>query len=279
MRALLVVNPCSRLGNAIAEDARRELEARGVEVLAQSQDGSSGMPAYDCIVAAGGDGTLVRLIGRAIAANVPVGIIPGGTFNELARTLAIPLDVAAACDVIAAARTRLIDVGRVNGVYYINEASIGISSRAARLQTTELKQRYGFFAVAASALRALTFARPMFAEVSYGETVVRFRTVQLTIANNQRFGGLFSVSDAAIDDGWLDLYSIEIQTFWEAFRVAQAILAGRRQSVPGLRTLRSSSFRVRQHRAHHITADGEPAGTTPATFEVLPKALRVFVAE
>jgi diacylglycerol kinase (ATP) len=230
-------------------------------------------------VAVGGDGTLVGLIGRAIRAGVPIGVVPGGTFNELARTLSIPIDVGAACDVVAAGRTRQIDVGVVNGVHYINEASIGVSSRAARMQTGELKRRYGFLGVAATALQALWYARPMFAEVSYDDVVVTFKTIQLTIANSHRFGGLFEVTDAAIDDGWLDLYSVEIETFWQAFQVARTILQGKRESVPGLRSLRAARFSVRQHHRHHITADGEPAGRTPATFELLPKALRVLVPE
>jgi diacylglycerol kinase (ATP) len=271
MRALLVVNPRSRHGSSHGALVRSELAARGIEIV--------GAPPYDCIVAAGGDGTLVGLIGQAIHANVPIGVVPSGTFNDLAHTLSVPLDLGAACDVIAAGHTRSIDVGFVNGVYYISEASIGISSRAARMQTSELKQRYGYLVVLASALQALWFARPMFAEVSYDGILVRLKTVQLTVANSQRFGGVFEVADAAIDDGWLDLYSIEIETFWQAFNVARALFEGKRESVPGLRTLRATQFTVRQHRNHHITADGEPAGKTPATFKVLPKALRVLVPQ
>jgi diacylglycerol kinase (ATP) len=280
MRALLVVNQRSRRGRAAGIAAKRELAARGVEVvpLADGRRVHTASP-FDCIVAVGGDGTLVRLIGRAMRANVPVGLVPGGTFNELARALGIPVDVSAACSVIAAGHTRTIDVAHVNGVFFVNEASIGISSRAARLQTSELKQRFGFLAVVVTALQALRFSRPMYAQVEYDGKVEQFKTVQLTVANSHRFGGLFEVGDAAIDDGWLDLYSVEIDNFREAFSVARAILQGRRQSVPGLRTFRSTRFTVRQHRNHHIRADGEPAGKTPATFGLMPKALRVLVPE
>lgn len=279
MRALLVVNTRSRHGREVGARAFRELTARGVEVVGFPGDPPTPTSAFDCIVAVGGDGTIVRRIGRAMQLDVPIGIVPAGTFNDLARTLGIPQDVGAACDVIAAGRERAIDVAEVNGVYYINEASIGISSRAARFQTGELKQRFGFLAIVATALRALRYSRPMYAEVTYDGTVARFKTIQLTIANSHRFGGLFSVSDAAIDDGWLDLYSLEIDTFREAFSVARVLLQGKRESVPGLRSLRSTQFFVRQHRRHHIVADGEPAGKTPATFRVLPKALRVLVPE
>jgi diacylglycerol kinase family enzyme len=115
--------------------------------------------------------------------------------------------------------------------------------------------------------------------VSYDGKEERLRTIQLTIANSYRFGGFLQVADAAIDDGWLDLYSVDIRNVWEAFNIARAMFAGKRREVPGLRTLRSKRFEIRTHRPHHITADAEPAGMTPAVFEVFPKALRVFVPE
>ncbi len=280
MRILLDVNRRSRSGRRTGAVAARHLAEAGVEIVPFSaRHRESGVAPCDAVVAVGGDGTLLRLIPYAMRWNVPLGMIPSGTFNELAHTLGIPVDVAAACRIVAAGHTRAVDVGCVNGTYYLSEASIGISSRAARMQTAELKQRFGYLGIVTTALRALWFSRPMFAEVSYDDTVVRFKTVQLTVANSHRFGGVFAVADAAIDDGWLDLFSVEIETFGQAFDVARTILRGRRQSVPGLRTLRAKRFSVRQHRRHHVTADGEPAGKTPATFTVLPKALRVFVPE
>ncbi|MDP9110971.1 MAG: lipid kinase, partial [Candidatus Eremiobacteraeota bacterium] len=177
----------------------------------------------------------------------------------------------------AAGAERAIDVGYVNGRYFVNEASIGISSRISRMQTPELKQRFGFLGVLATALRAFRHSKAIDAEVLYDGKSERFRTIQLTIANSHRFGGFLSVSDAAIDDGHLDLYSVDINGFYEAFCVARALFAGKREEVPGLRTLRATSFEIRTRREHHIAADAEPAGTTPARFEVKAKALRVFV--
>jgi YegS/Rv2252/BmrU family lipid kinase len=272
MRALLVVNPRSRRGRELGERVRRELTDRGIEIVGRSQS----LRDVDGIVAAGGDGTLVRLIPLAIGLDVPIGLVPLGTFNDLARTLAIPLDVGEACNVIAAGRTRAIDVARVNGVYYVNEASIGISSRLARLQTRLEKQRLGLLTVVASALQAFRHAAPIRAEVAYDGKVLRLRTIQLTVANSNRFGGFLRVDDAAIDDGWLDLYSVEIDSVAQAFSVARAILAGKRRSVPGLRSYRAGAFGVWTRRAHRITADGEPAGRTPARFEIARKALRIF---
>jgi diacylglycerol kinase (ATP) len=256
----------------VRKQLRRELRNRGIEMVKRALTPGD----VDGIIAAGGDGTVVRLIGRAIALGVPIGVVPLGTFNDLARTLALPFDLSEACDVIAAGSTRTIDVARVNGFFYVNEASIGISSRLARLQTRDEKQRFGVLSFAVSALQAFRHARPIRAEVAFDDRVERFKTVQLTVANSHHFGGFFTISDAAIDDGWLDLYAVEINRFAQAFSVGRALFAGRPGSVPGLQSYRATVFRVFTRRPHRITADGEPAGTTPAVFEIVPKALRIF---
>lgn len=275
MRAHLFINERSRRGRECAPAVRKALTAAGIDAVEAPSPRDVGDA--QAIVCAGGDGTLLRAIDAAVEAKLPIGIIPLGTFNELARTLEIPLDIDGAVRAIAAGHLRTIDVAQVNGFYYVNEASIGISSRAARMQTPELKQRFGFLGVLWTAFQAMRYGRAIHAAVAFDGKTERFQTVQLTIANSHRFGGLLNVSDAAIDDGWLDLYSVDIAGPREAFFVARTIFAGKRQDAPGLRTRRAATFDVDTRHPHHIMADGEPAGMTPARFRVLPKALRVFV--
>ena len=278
MRAYLAINERSRRGRTLADNVRAAFAAHGVGVV--EGDAALRTGDFDCVIGAGGDGTAVGLIATAIERGIPLGIVPLGTFNELARTLGIPLDIEGAVHLIASGHERIIDIGRVNGAYFVNEASIGISSRIARLQTPELKQRFGFAGVLGTAFQAFRHARPIHV-LAYDDRgrCERFRTIQLTIANSHRFGGLVSVEAAAIDDGWLDLYGVEIDTVLEAFPIAYAMIQGKPHAVPGLRTLRSARFRIETKRPHHIVADGEPAGFTPALFEVLPKALRVLAPQ
>jgi YegS/Rv2252/BmrU family lipid kinase len=280
VRVVVVVNAGSRRGSELGTLALDELRRHDIDVVSVHSESHKIVEAgVDAVVVVGGDGTITHAVPRALKAGIPIGIVPVGTFNELARTLGIPLDVAGACDLIAAGHTRSIDVGRVNGCFFLAEASIGISSRAARWQNTEIKRRYGLLGVAATALQALAHARPMRVEIHYDSHVMRLRTMQLTIASSHRFGGVFEVADAAIDDGWLDLYSVQIDRLTDAIAVVWAFVRGRRKAVPGLRVLRARQFVIRQRHSHHITADGEPAGKTPATFDVLHKALRVFSPE
>ncbi|MBV9027949.1 MAG: YegS/Rv2252/BmrU family lipid kinase [Candidatus Eremiobacteraeota bacterium] len=271
MRASLIVNSNSRLGRRHGPRVADALERRGVTLV---RDG--GAEAVDAIVAAGGDGTFARAIPLALERGVPMGLVPLGTFNDLARTLQIPLELEAACAVIADAHRRAIDVAEVNGVYYATEASIGLSSRLTRLQTSEGKQRFGWLAVALSAGAALRYLRPFHVEVSYDGAREHLKTLQLTVANSNHFGGFITVGDAAIDDGWLDLYAVEPKGLRGAAAVARALVRKKRFDAEGLRAYRSVRFQVTTARPHRITADGEPAGTTPACFQILPGALEVF---
>ncbi|HEV3092633.1 MAG TPA: diacylglycerol kinase family protein [Candidatus Cybelea sp.] len=259
MRVLLAVNPNSRRGRRLGGAVRDELRGRGIEFVERA----GGEP-IDAIVVAGGDGTFSRLIPLALELGVPMGLVPLGTFNDLARTLAIPEDVARAIDVIAGGATRRIDVATVNGQYYVNEASIGLSSRLARLQRTADKQRFGFAAIVIGALNGLRFLRPFEVEFAYEGGQERLRTVQLTVANSNRFGKVITVENAGIDDGRLDLYVVE---------------SGGLLPVRALRSFHSKAFAVATRRPRRITADGEPGGTTPALFRVIPGALRVYAPE
>ena len=102
MRVSLVVNPRSRRGRRFGAAVRVQLIRMGVEPVAESAPGGP----LDAIVVAGGDGTFARQISRAIELDVPIGLVPLGTFNDLARTLAIPFDLGAACALIAMSSIR-----------------------------------------------------------------------------------------------------------------------------------------------------------------------------
>ncbi|MGZ3505217.1 MAG: YegS/Rv2252/BmrU family lipid kinase [Vulcanimicrobiaceae bacterium] len=269
MRIRLIFNEKSRRGTECRTALFDSLRQHGIEVVEEGP--------FDAVVAAGGDGTIVISVGEAIATKKPLGIIPLGTFNDLARTVGIPLEIDAACEVIAGGATRRIDVGRVNGIYFVNEASIGVSTRIARRQTPEVKQRFGFLGVIGTTLQTLNSRRPFFVRIQYDQHTEEFKTVQLTVANSHHFGGFIEVPDAAIDDGFLDLFSVEVDSLFGIIPLARSALNHDTDTVDGLRRRRAKRFAVQTRRPHHVSADGEPAGFTPAIFEVLHKALQVLV--
>ena len=284
-RVLLAINTRARKGADALAQARLALEGRGHSiVVAETHSSDDLSPAIaaqrgrvDIVIVGGGDGTLISAIDGVRKAGIPLVILPLGTINELARTLALPFDIPGACALVDGGRARPIDVGCVNGTWFFNEASIGLSTHVAREQTGELKSRWGMLAIPIGTLRALRHMQPYRLTVNWAGGERTFRTVQLTVANSYRFGGVVENPDAAIDDGALDLYSIDIRRPWDAFDVVAAVARKRFPSSRNVATIRAQSFRVTGRHPHHVFADGEHIGETPAEFSVVRHALEVLV--
>jgi diacylglycerol kinase (ATP) len=286
-RILLMVNERARRGTGARLRATAALQAKGHQVIGvettshrEMTDAISGhVGKVDAAIVGGGDGTLISAIAGIRTLGVPLVILPLGTINELARTLSLPFDVSEACKLIDTGRPCPIDIGRVNGTWFFNEASIGLSTHVAREQTGKLKSRLGMLAIPVGTLRALRHMRPYNLTVTWDGGQRTFRTVQLTVANSYRFGGVVENPQAAIDDGFLDLYSIDIRGPGDAFEVIATVTRRQFPSSRNVSTIRATSFTVTARRNHHVFADGEHAGRTPAEFTVVRHALDVMVPQ
>jgi diacylglycerol kinase (ATP) len=82
---------------------------------------------------------------------------------------------------------------------------------------------------------------------------------------------------ATIDDGLLDLYSIDVRRPWDALEIIAAVLRKQFPSSRNVTTISATSFTVTGRHRHHVSADGEDAGMTPTEFKVVPHALEVLV--
>lgn len=232
----------------------------------------------DLVIAGGGDGTLSAILQGLVGAGLPLGILPLGTANDLAKTLGIPNDLRQATDIIAQGCTRRIDVGRVNGVYYFNEASVGMSVALCRRLSREAKSRFGVFALLVNAIEVIANMRRFRALITTESgDVIASHTAQLTIGNGQNFGGFLASDDAAIDDRKLDLYSVELTRWWNYFEALYALLRKRYDDARTVFTLHGRRFEVKTGRPMRIEADGELVTSTPATYEIVPGAVEVFV--
>jgi YegS/Rv2252/BmrU family lipid kinase len=231
----------------------------------------------DSVVVAGGDGTVNGAIPALIEARKPVGILPFGTANDLARTLGIPADPVAAAEVIVAGATRAVDVGTVNDAHFINVASIGLSVKIAEKQDEELKRQWGIFSYVVAAASALNEAQRFEARISCGDRSETVRAYQIAIGNGIHFGGGLTVSpEAAIDDGLLDVYAIETASVPELIAIAPRLRDGTLVERDDVAFFRGSSARVETPKPMPVNTDGEVTTKTPAEFSVLKGALEVF---
>jgi YegS/Rv2252/BmrU family lipid kinase len=284
-RALLLVNPHSRRGGAGVEGVIARLEAGGTKVIKDTFSEPDEVEAdilrrageVDCVIVCGGDGTLCLAAQGLVRTGLPLGIVPMGTANDLARTLGIPEDLDAAADLILAGRLRRIDLGTVNGRPFFNVASIGLSADLAATLTAGLKRRWGRAGYALAALRVLARARRFAALIVEDGETTRTRTLQVAVGNGRFYGGGTVVEEAAaIDDGHLDLYSLELRSVWKLALMVRTFRSGMHGAWTDVKTLRGTEFEIRTRRPRPVNADGELSAETPAVFRCHPGAITVF---
>lgn len=286
--AILLLKPGLTEADTRISEALALLQAWGLRVTAGSPASPSGIEdllrqhagRVDRVIVAGGDGTLHTLAPALIEAGLPVGILPCGTANDLARALGIPDDLTGACALMVRERPRRIDVGEVNGVHFFNVAHIGVAAEAARQTGKAAKKYLGFIAYFIGAWRAFRAQRGFRAWIDCDGASRRFRAMQVSVGNGPFYGGGNCVSDeAAIDDGLLDLVALPRLSGGRMVALARALRIGKIHNARGMLALRGAAIEVRTRKPRTVTADGERATQTPARFRVLPGALSVYAAE
>lgn len=287
-RALLLVNRNSRQGQERYQEAINCLNRLGLTIITESTEDATELGKFirhyqeeiDLVIVGGGDGTLNAAIEAIIETQLPLGILPLGTANDLARTLAIPNSLPEACKIIAAGNLRRIDLGWVNHKYFFNVASLGLSVNITQQLTKEIKRRWGVFAYAVIALQVIWKSRPFSAEIRINDQSFLVKTVQIAVGNGRYYGGgMAVVHDAAIDDQRLDLYSLEIDHWWQILPLLPAMRRGRHIQWPNVRALYGQEITVYTRKPHSINTDGEITTYTPAIFRVIPQAIAIFVPD
>jgi diacylglycerol kinase family enzyme len=266
------------------ETFARRLRARGLTPLVcwhrreLSEAIASGKADLRCVVAAGGDGTLLEVLNRA--PGLPVAVLPLGTENLVARYCGVTRCAGALADIIATGKLREIDVARANERTFCLMACAGFDAavvhrvhRRRRGHITRLS--YGLPIV--QLLQDYHF--PMI-DVEVLDTGERLRGALAFVFNVPRYGlGLTIAPQARPDDGLLDLCLLERPGVLALARYTLAILRGRHLQLPDVRYRRARGFRLSSAEPVPLQTDGDPAGWLPATVEMLPRRLTLLVPD
>jgi diacylglycerol kinase family enzyme/membrane-associated phospholipid phosphatase len=168
----------------------------------------------DAVLVAGGDGTVRVVCGELARTGVPVGIVPAGTGNLLARNLDLPLNIDAAVEVMFTGDDRAVDIARIEGDGLGEEtcvvmAGVGLDAAIMENAHAELKAKMGWTAYVVAALRQIRYPS-MRTEISIdGGPVQRYRARSVVIGNvGYLQAGIPLLPDASIDDGLLDVVVI-----------------------------------------------------------------------
>ncbi len=287
MPLALLVNPASAHGRTLKllPQLEQELDTRRIPFRVERtrglEDGVEralrAAEADEIPVVVSGDG-LVGAIGGALAGSeVPLGIVPGGRGNDLARVLGIPSEPAAAVAAIVAGQTRRIDVGEVNGKRFLGIVSVGFDSEANRL-ANETKWLRGNLVYVYAGVRTLLSWKPARFTLAVGEERRRISGYSVSVANSKAFGGgMFVAPDADLSDGEFDVVTVGEVGKLRFLSNLPKVFKGTHVEEDEVRVFRASRLELNASRPFPVYADGEHLTDLPAKLRVLPRALSVIV--
>lgn len=296
-RTVLVVNAAARRGADLFEEAREALARCRVPLAAAHATEDPGelrrlvraevRRGARRVLVGGGDGTLSAAAGILAGTGVALGVVPLGTANDFARSLRIPADLSRACRVVARGHVRDVDVAFAGRRAFLNAASVGASSAAARSVSPGLKRAAGALAYPVAGAAAVA-APPFRVRLELDRAVHQGWALQVVIGNGRYHGGGRLVTPRARpDDGALDVYVLAAadpdargagRLRNAATLAAYALLLVRGRHLEHGRVVHARAARVtlRTEPPLELDVDGELAGRTPATFHVERGALRVL---
>jgi diacylglycerol kinase (ATP) len=292
-RARVICNPSSGGGKCEPDTVREALGGLEIEWIDTEGAGDAQEAAGEwergLLIVVGGDGTVnevVNGLGRAgFPEDVTLAILPMGTGNDLAATLAIPDGIEEAEEVIRQNRVRVLDVARVRseGVgerFFINVATGGYGAETSGLADEELKGRWGKLAYLRASLETTQKFDVREVRVTLDDEERTMRAVNVAVGNcRYAGGGWLAAPRANPEDGLLDLVIIEDIGLKEALALAPAALARSDYlGAEGVFSARAKKIQVQTEPGGlDFTADGEVIGDEPVEFEIIPHVLNVIV--
>ena len=229
------------------------------------------------VVAWGGDGTINEVASALAFGTVPLGIIPAGSGNGLARELGVDLQPERALIDALGATPRPMDVGDVDGRLFVNIAGIGVDAFVA--SRFSLARRRGFLGYINLTAQALATYVPMTYRMTSAAGSVTARALLVTIANSAQFGnGARIAPGARVDDGLLDLVVLEER--WRLATVMQLprLFTGTADRIRGCTIQRIQEVTIEADEPMTYHVDGEPVvGGTRLHVRVHPGALQIAV--
>ena len=309
---LVIVNPASADGATrekwpkIASDLRTHFGPYSVAMTeapghARTLAAEAAMQGTKFIIACGGDGTISEVANGIMDSNsaAELGVLPAGTGSDFRRSIGVPANVAAAARALRDGRTKIVDAVRVAFIndkgeretrYSVNVASFGLSTKVLDHASSGEAKKWlpGFtprklgskLSYAAATVQTTLAASPADVLVQIdGEAERRLRVAEFCVANARYYGGAMKIApDAKLDDGYFDVVTIGDASSFRLLTNAPRLYFGAHLRMSEVTHALAKQVIARpadKDKQVRVELDGEVVGRLPATFEIVPRALRV----
>lgn len=235
------------------------------------------------VFVAGGDGSINEVVNGLMNCKhkVPLGVIPAGTSNDFARSLGFPSEYEKCINLLANMQMEDVDVGCVNGRYFINVCGAGLFTNVSQTVNIDLKNLIGKMAYYLKGAGQLPSFRPFKLRVEANGEVYEDNFIMFLVLNSGSAGGFKLATDAALDDGLYDFVGIRQVSLPEMTLLLVRMLKGEHLKDKSVLHLQSNHFFISseniQDDLRESDVDGESGPLLPLKIDVKPKALSLIV--
>ncbi len=234
----------------------------------------------DGLLVAGGDGTVHEIVNLMMkgSLDLPLGIIGSGTSNDFATYLGVNTDLEAYLDTIASGRTRRVDLGLMDGTYFINVASGGAMACIAHEVNARIKNSLGKMAYYLKGIGELPKFRYFPLKIEADGAHYELETFLFVIINSPVVGSMKNVANGvAVDDGKLDLLSIGKCSIPKLMSITADLIAGKPVSErEDVLHVQAKHFHIESGIPVESDIDGECGPMLPLTIETVPRAVAIY---
>ena len=283
-QAILIVNTASRSGADAFEPARAGLIAAGIELIgARSVDEPEALPgevrsAIDrapMVIVGGGDGTLSEVVDHFLGKQTVFALLPLGTANSFARTLNIPLELDGAIDIIANGRPHRIDLGAIDGDYFLNNAALGLAPVVAESVPQSVKRYLGRLGYLLWAGWSAANFQAFRLTVDDGHRKHRLWATESRIANGRFHGGVELIESAELQSGEIVVQAVAGRSVLKLGWSYAASMLKHSSRHDAVREFRAARLRIDTKPRMRVSIDGELGPETPFDAWAVPQAVTV----
>lgn len=238
------------------------------------------------IIVAGGDGTVAGVAREVAGTEITLGVLPAGSANNFAAALNLPMSIPAALDIVKNGLVRTVSLGRAETAQeshcFTEAAGIGLFADGLELYGEGAEGMAGTLKGLGVALKMLREFRPRPIRLYLDDSPdpIASSVVLCTVANSYRMGAFVPVApEASLADALFDIVLLEDLTHAELLQYYQAAMAGQHLNLPKAQSFQAKQVRIETDEPMPLSvhADDRVIGATPATFTLMPGALKVMV--
>ena len=267
MKILFIINPTAGKGTAkkssyhlknILESKSIDFDFKYTNAIGDAKKICSKFHnKYDLIVVFGGDGTINEAVNGLFGKNTPLGVIPNGTGNDFARSANIPLKINDAINNILNGKKRKIDIGLINGQYFINVVGIGFDGYV-NIESKKIKILKGKPVFIASVLKTLNKWRAVPINITLDKNSFYSKSYLVCISNGWSVGGGLSMTpDAKIDDGFFDICHLKDISPFKIILNFPKLTNGKIDQINEVKIYKSKKITIKSDSSLPIHVDGE----------------------